>query len=313
MNSVETPTATALTATVANPPLSLIVATTHGWPDYRDVFLTQRAAVEAVGGELIVADSSGKPAPSVADVGPSVTWLSVPGAGVFRLRALSYPVTRAPIVAHTEDHCVLDPDWGKIALELHAQYPDAAVIGAVVENGSQEALNDWANFFVGHVWDMPGVGEGRQVEAAGLTCVTYKRRAIEGMTTVGDMGSNEAYHQRLLSQRGEMVLIDDRLHCSHVQSGGVRKAVSRTWHAARAGAAMRRVGLTPRSILRIALTPVLPIWYTAAIGRQVAVRRYHRGRALASAPYIVGLLGVRVVAEVVGYVAGMGDSANRFD
>jgi hypothetical protein len=308
----DTPTV-AFRATVASPPLSLIVATTHGWPDYRTVFMTHRAAVEAVGGELIVADSGGNPPPPVADVGESVTWLSAPGAGVFRLRAQSYPLARAPIVAHTEDHCLLDRDWGRTALELHRQFPDAAVIGAVVENGSREALNDWAGFFVGHVWDMPGVGEGRKVEAAGLTCVTYKRHAIESMTKVGDMGSNEAYHQRQLSQQGETVLIDDRLRCSHVQSGGVRKAVSRTWHAARAGAAMRRVKLTPRSLLRIALTPVLPIWYTAAIGRQVAVRRYHRGRAIASAPYIVGFLGVRVVAEVVGYVAGIGDSANRFD
>ena len=76
---------------------------------------------------------------------------------------------------------------------------------------------------------------------------------------------------------------------------------------------MRRAKPTPRSLLRIALTPALPIVYSAAIGRQVLARRYYRGRALASAPYIVGFLGVRVVAEVVGYVAGVGDSASRFD
>ena len=303
---------TAATNDVA-PALSLIVATTHGWPDYRDVFLTHRAAVEAVGGELIVADSSGNPAPPAQEVGPAVTWLSAPGEGVFQLRARGYPVARAPIVAHTEDHCVLDPGWAKTALELHRQYPDAAVIGAVIENGSKEQLNDWANFFVGHVWDMPGVGEARRVASAGLTCVTYKRRAIEGMTTVGELGVNEAYHQRLLTQRGEQVLMDDRLRCVHVQSGGVRRAVARTWHSARAGAAMRREKITARSLLRIALTPVLPIVYTGAIARSVAQRRYYPGRALASAPYIVGFLGVRAVAEVVGYVAGVGDSASRFD
>lgn len=295
------------------PTLSLIVPTTHGWPDYRAIFKSHRAAIEAVGGELIVADSSGNPPPSSDEVGPSVTWLSAPGEGVFQLRTRSYPLTRAPVVAHTEDHCVLDPGWAKTALDLHRQYPDAAVIGAVVENGSPDALNDWANFFVGHAWDMPGVGEARQVESAGLTCVTYKRHAIEGMTPVGDLGVNEAYHQRELSARGETVLMDDRLRCVHVQSGGVRRAASRTWHAARAGAAMRRARLTPRSLLRIALTPVLPVVYTGVIARQVAARRYHRGRALASAPYIVGFLGLRAIAEVVGYVAGAGDSASRFD
>jgi hypothetical protein len=297
----------------ALPTISLIVATTHGWPDYRDVFLTHRAAVDAVGGELIVADSSGNLPPAESEVGPNVTWISAPGVGVYRLRTQSYPVARGQIVAHTEDHCVLDPDWAKTALDLHRQYPDAAVIGAVVENGSKERLNDWANFFVGHVWDMPGVGEGRKVEAAGLTCVTYKRHAIENMAGVGDLGVNEAYHQRALTAAGETVLMDDRLRCSHVQSGGVRKAVSRTWHAARAGAAMRRQKLTPRMLLRIALTPVLPIVYSGVIAKQVAQRRYFTGKAVGSAPYMVGFLVVRAVAEVVGYVAGMGDSANRFD
>jgi hypothetical protein len=226
--------------TDAAPTLSLIVATTHGWPDYRPVFLTHRAAVDAVGGELIVADSSGNPAPPADEIGPRVSWISAPGEGVFQLRSRGYPVARAPIVAPTEDHCVLAPDWAVTALELHRRYPDAAVIGAVIENGSKDQLNDWANFFVGHVWDMPGVGEARRVASAGLTCVTYKRRAIEGITALGDMGVNEAYHQRALSKTGEIVLMDDRLRCVHVQSNGVRRAISRTWHSARAGAAMRR-------------------------------------------------------------------------
>jgi len=76
---------------------------------------------------------------------------------------------------------------------------------------------------------------------------------------------------------------------------------------------MRRAKLSPRMALRVALTPVLPIVYSAAIARSVAQRRYHPGRAIAAAPYIVGFLGVRAVAEVVGYVAGIGDSARKFD
>src|SRR3989304_412296 len=81
----------------------------------------------------------------------------------------------------------------------------------------------------------------------------------------------------------------------------------------RRGGARRREKIPARSLVRIALTPVLPIVYTGAIARSVAQRRYHTGRALASAPYIVGFLGVRAVAEVVGYFAGVGDSPSRFD
>jgi hypothetical protein len=58
---------------------------------------------------------------------------------------------------------------------------------------------------------------------------------------------------------------------------------------------------------------VLPIVYSAAIARQVAARRYYTGRAIASAPWMLGFLAVRAVAELVGYVAGIGDSASKFD
>lgn len=295
------------------PPLSLVVATIQGWPGYREMFAIQRRAVDSVGGEMIVVDGSHNPAPSPVQVGPMTTWISAPGEGIFQLRARAYAVARAPIVAQTEDHCAVDDEWARTAIELHSEFPDAAVIGGVVENGAPERIDDWAVFFIGHFRDMPGVGRGRRVPMAGLTNVTYKRGALEGMDQIGDLGVNEAMHQRALSAQGQQVLIDDRLRVLHIQSLGLGKMTSVAWHAARSAAAMRRQRWTPWTLIRALATPLSPYVYVALITSAVARQRYATRAFVSSAPAVFALLGVRAAAEIVGYLAGAGDSTRRFN
>lgn len=294
------------------PSLSLIVATLGGWPGYARVFNTQRAAVEAVGGELIIIDGSDWPPPTQDLIGPHTTWISAPGEGVFQLRGHAYPVARGGIIAQSEDHCEFDPDWGEVVLRLHQEHPEAVVIGGVVENGSPNRMDDWAVFFIGHFRDMPGVGEAHRVPIAGLTNVSYKRSALNGLSPLGDTGVNEAMLQRSLAADGQILLIDDRLRVSHIQSQGVAGMIRISWHSARNQAGMRRERMTPRELVRLAASPVSPLVYMALIGSAVARQRYATRSFLVSSPMIMGLLAVRAIAEVVGYAAGPGDSARRF-
>lgn len=294
------------------PALSLIVATLGGWPGYAQVFDTQRTAVEAVGGELIIVDGSNQPAPAPERIGTSTTWISAPGEGVFQLRAHAYPIARAAIVAQTEDHCLVEPDWGEVILRLHREHPEAAVIGGVVENGTPFGIDDWAVFFISHFRDMPGVGEARPVPLAGLTNVSYKREALDGLERLGDTGINEAQHQRGLAARGEVLLIDDRMRVSHLQSKGVATMISISWHSARTQAGMRREKMNTGALVRLVAAPVSPLVYFALITNAVARQRYATRAFVTSIPMIFGLLALRAVAEIVGYATGPGDSARRF-
>jgi hypothetical protein len=290
-----------------------VVATIKGWPQYGPLFEEQRRAVESVGGEMIVVDGSGNAPPPENAIGAQTRWLSVPGEGVFQLRARAYDLVRAPIVAQTEDHCLVDEAWARAALQLHEEFPEASVIGGVVENGARDRLDDWAVFFIGHFRDIPGVGHGRRVQVAGVTNVTYKRHALEGLRQLGELGVNEAMHQRELSARGVTVLIDDRLRVVHIQSLGLKGMTAIAWHAARSAAAMRRERWTPLSAIRALATPLSPYVYLGFIAKAVARQRYQRKAFVASAPVVFALLGVRAAAELVGYVAGAGDSARRFN
>jgi hypothetical protein len=300
------------TARRGEPPLSLVVATLDGWPGYSRIFRTHRGAVDAVGGEMIVVDGSDRPPPTAEQIGPRTTWIRAPGEGVFQLRARAYAVARGAIIAQTEDHCATGPGWGKTIVELHQEHPEAAVIGGVVENGSPRRMEDWAVFFIGHFRDMPGVGEGHRVPMAGLTNVSYKKSALDGLEPLGKSGINEAMHQRGLAARGEVVLIDDRLRVSHEQSQGITRMVAISWHSARTQAGMRRERMTPGAFIRLLAAPVSSIVYAALITNAVMRRRYAMRAYLASLPLVYGLLGLRAIGEIVGYAAGPGDSARRF-
>jgi hypothetical protein len=294
------------------PTLSLVVATLGGWPDYAPAFRGHRAAIEAVGGELLVIDGSEAPEPDAADLGPAVIWVKARGEGVFQAHARAFPMTRAPIVASTEDHCYIDAAWGRTILDLHIEYPHASVIGGVVENASTKTLNDWALFLSGHYRDIPGVGTGRRVAMAGVTTISYKREALTGLAAAGESGVNEARHQRELSAQGRIVLIDDRLRVRHVQTRTIRQALTLHWHASRSAAALRRERPTPLGLLRVLAAPLQPAIFWLILGRAVIERRYARRQFFAATPLILAMYGVRAAAEVTGTVAGAGDSRTRF-
>jgi hypothetical protein len=293
-------------------PLTLIVATIAGWPSYRSIFEGQRAAVEAVGGEMIIGDGSGLPPPTSDEIGPNTTWINAPGEGIYQLRARAHPRARGAVVAITEDHCAVDPTYGRVLIDLHAEHPEAAVIGGAVENGATRRLDDWAVFFIGHFRDMPGIGSSHRVAMAGLSNVSFKRAALKGLEDIDRMGVNEAMHQRALSSRGQIVLIDDRLTVRHIQSRGLKNMIEISWHSTRTNAAMRRRHVNAMTIVRFLAAPIEPLIYGAMIANAVRRRRYAVGPFVISSPVILGFLGVRAVADIVGFVAGSGGSERRF-
>lgn len=295
-----------------DPPLSLVVATVQGWPGYAPMFRTHLAAVRAVGGELLVADGSGRPAPGPEETGPEVTWISQPGEGVFELRRHAYARATGAILAITEDHCALPPDWGPNVLEVHAEQPDAAIIGGAVENGARDTDLDWALFYVSHFRDMPSVGRAVRVPFAGITIATYKGWVTAELARLEALGMNEAGHQRRLAAQGHVLLMDDRIRVTHVQSASWRRALSITWHATRSSGATRRRHPGVGGILRFLASPVLPFVFLGLMVREGRRRRYEPDWFRSSLPASFALLCVRTAGDAVGFAFGPGDSRNRF-
>jgi hypothetical protein len=294
---------------VSAPVLSIVIATTRAWPAIQIALDSVLPQAQTVGAEIIVADGSGEGLPVAFDV-PDVVVLRELGASVFRLRALALAHARGEIVAMTEDHCRVGPGWCDGVIKAHKQYPNAAAIGGVVENGARKHLIDWANFFVSNASSMAPVQAGEAEAISGQANLSYKRRVVPRQ--VPARGVMEFLYTRSLSDRGEVLVTDDRLVVEHVQSCGFAGTSALHFHNGRSIAGFladglpRRVKLL-RALVRFAKPPVELLRTVAMLLRK---RRFAR-QALASLPFIVWLVTCHASGEFVGYLLGPGDSPQR--
>jgi len=117
--------------------LSVVLATIEPWPDLARCLAVLEPQVAAVGGEIIVGDGHGA-ALDAAMVAASdrLSWVRIPGASVFELRARAVEAARGEFIALTEDHCIVGADWCAQILEAFRLNPDAMGVTGPVLNGS---------------------------------------------------------------------------------------------------------------------------------------------------------------------------------
>ncbi len=289
-------------------PLTVVIATTTGWPTMRvslDAVLPQ---VRAVDGQLIVADSSGKRRPEWSH-SPDVAWLERPGESVFRLRREGYARARGSIVAATEDHCQPHTDWAGRILAAHARAPEAAAIGGAVENGTQDHLIDWAIYLVTQLpWTAPLPSDAERV--AGHTNISYKRWALAEMPADGPLTIEILFNAHLRAT-GRTVIADDTIRVRHFQCMGTRRTSALEFHNGRSIGGLRRGSMAAADWVRTAAPgPAAGYRLARTLGLALA-KPIDRSIVLRALPYVAWLHAVHAVGESVGYLVGPGDSPSR--
>ncbi len=268
------------------------------------------AQARAIDAEILLADGDGAGLPEAHDF-PELRWIRHPGRTVAQLRALALAETRGEIVAMTEDHCRVAPDWCESVLRAHDEYPDAAMIGGVVDNGADRDPWDWANFLVSNGPFLPPIPTGERPDIAGQANLSYKRWALPG--ELPETGIEEAVHKRKLREAGHTLVNDDRLVVYHVQDLGAWGGCMIHFHDGRSTAAIassrasgpRRVYLALRGLL----LPLRVARDTARIVARIVVRKpAHRGVAIRVAPLVAVVLCFHAAGELAGYTLGPGDS-----
>jgi Glycosyl transferase family 2 len=291
------------------PVLSVLIATPHGWPAIRPCLERLREQALAAGAEVIVA-AGGGPAPPAEALWPGLVWLHRSGLGVFALRALAREVARGAVVAVTEDHCVVAPDWCRRILDMFASHPDAVALKGVVRNGSAERLVDRASYLVSQVVQLPPFS-GRVDDAVlGVSCVAYRRAALDRLAP------DLAWPVELLDGRewraaGETVVADERVWVDHHQSLPLLAMSALHYHNARAIAGLRRGRLTARDRARLALLPVLPLVRTVRTGLECRRKGVPWSTLGPSVPLFLWFYLWKGAGELMGYLVGGGDSATR--
>jgi hypothetical protein len=291
--------------------LSVMFATIRGWPAAHLPIDALREQVAAVGGEIIVMDGSGQPAPDASDVGPDVTWISRPGRSVFQLRAEGYDHCRGQVVAVTEDHVAPDADWCERILAAHAAHPEAIAIGGAVANGTTRHLMDWAAFLMTQAASMSPLRNGPAERIAGAATVTYKHVAIARRPSHGTLGAIELFDTAGLRRDGEILLNDDTIRVSHHQCMDLAANASIEFHNGRTIAGFRRGSMTRGDWLRILGFPILPVYRAARTVRIAWGKQVRRSTVVAALPMLLLFHYAQASGEMIGYAVGTGSSPRK--
>jgi hypothetical protein len=290
--------------------LTVVVPTSHGWPAVRPCLDRLREQARAAAAEVIVADGGAAPAPPADQLWPGLVWLRDPGAGVFALRALARRAARGAILAVTEDHCLVAPDWCARILETHARHPEAVAVKGAVRNGTAERLVDRASFLLVQAPSLPPFDGGPADTILGISCTSYRRQALERLFP-DPARPVEIEDIRRWEFAGEAIVADERIWVEHHQSEGLFAMSRLHFHNARAISGLRRDRMTARDWVRVLAAPLLPFIRTARTITLCARKRVPWATMIPCIPVFLWLFAWKAAGELAGYVGGPGDSATR--
>ena len=292
------------------PRLSIVIATTELWPALRATLDSVYEQARSLGAEIIIADRTGHGLPD--DAGgryAGVIWLKQPASSVFGLRGAALARAAGDVVAITEDHCRVAPDWCSNILRVHAEHPEAEVIGGGVENGYPEKLKDWAHHFLVFGPALPPLDLRRRQPVWSVANVACTRSVV---ARVPARGVVEMFFIRQLEAEGVKFVADPSIIVNHYQSYRFLGLCRYHFDNGRTIAAARLPTLDrTRRGARILSCAILPIYILGLRFSQLWPKRRHRRTLLMSLPWLASLCIAQSCGELVGYVLGAGTSPDR--
>src|SRR5688572_13283692 len=231
---------------------------------------------------------------------PTVRWLSVPGASVFRLRSLGLAQAHGRYVALTEDHCTFAATW--LAALTEACRRGATVVGGPAENGLVRSWHRALYLFEYSAW-LP-TGPADRVEILCGVNVAYERDALWSCASVWQEVFHENEVHDALRRRGHRLLMakDARVRThlamspfaslAHLFEGGAAFGTYRRQHS---GSIFARLW-----VLAIPLVPLVHLW--RIVGRVARSGWTATGHFLQSLPELVCLIAAWTAGEAAGYL-----------
>ena len=288
------------------PKLSIVVAVVDPWPAIRTCLesLVPQSSDNSV--EILVADGGGQALPE-RQAPSCVRWLRKTGGSIFQMRALGLAEARGDIVAFTEDHCRVAPDWCRTLLDLHHLYPDAGAIGGAVENGSDSRIQDCVHFLIANGPFMRPNEQGAGPTLTGQANVSFKKKVLT--SELPEAGVHQMELNRELLNRGIELRMDDRLVVWHIQSLGLAGTCRMHFHTGRCIAGFRLPRLSGWDrVLRIGSCAILPVFLAVRTARTVLRKKRCRLSLAVGLPFLVLFVSCHAAGELAGYILGPGNS-----
>ena len=293
---------------MTEPSLTVVVPSVNGLGDLMDCLAALSKQRSDVDLEVLVADRCGDPLR--AKVRGAYPWVrlleAAPGTTIPDLRALAFREARGKSVAVIEDHVIVPDGWARALLD--AQAGADVVVGGAIENAAVDRLVDWAAFLCEYSHCITPLPEGPADWLPGNN-VIYPRTLLSRYEAVLGRGQWENRLHDAMRRDGVPLVCRPQIAVGHKKHYTVWEYLSQRYLYARsyAGARVADASLPTRLGYGAAALALPPLLMFRTVKRVVAKRR-HRAELVRSLP----LLGVFVVSwalgEMVGYVAGPGDS-----
>lgn len=298
---------------VAPATLSVVIASVNGWSMLGPTLRALDAQPERDRIEVIVVDVVGGETrkqllthrPRVEVVEADRAGTTIPG-----LRFLGVERAGGDLVAILEDHGEVGPGWAEAMFDAHRS-PWGAV-GGVVENG-RDGLVNWAAFFCEYAAYMGPVPEGDSADLPGNN-IAYKRPHLMRHAHELADGRWESWINDRIRADGVPIAATNAAVVRHIKPFRLGHFLVQRFHFARSYAGMRRVDQTAsRRLIYGFGSLALPALLTARVAKTALAKRRNLGKFAACLPLIAGFFTVGAVGEMIGYLAGPGDSLGRVE
>lgn len=286
------------------PSLSVVVASFRERPLVDACLASLLPQCRALGAETIVARACSDPV-EIAEMEaayPSVRFVRAPAdATIPQLRAAGMAAAGGDIVALTEDHCVVAPDWVPQLLRAHAG--DADIVGGSMDNAQRRRAVDWAAYFAEYGFFAERAEQPGQRPMLTGANVAYSRRVVDDVVAWAREGEWEnVAHDRLWARGSTLQFLRTAAVYQNRSHRFLDFCRDRFVHGL--DYARRRLvgegGL--RRWLYLPGTAVLPLLLTMRVGR--AIGSDQRGPFLRALPLTFAFLAAWSAGEAVGYWLG---------
>lgn len=246
--------------------------------------------------------------PTLRSEFPEVTFLGVNGKRTYaELRTIGVRASQGRVVAITEDHCTVAPDWCAQILLAH-QAPHAAIGGALEKKGRDTSLN-WALYLADYLRYMNPQPEGSTNNLTDCN-VTYKRTALDVIADVWADEFHEPVVHAALQSGGHLLWLDPKIVVYQQRDVDLRAALRDRYAFGRLFASTRAVDFSrTQRFLYSLLSVMLPGVLVARVAIHVLRKRRCVAEFVRSLPYLVLVSTVWACGEFLGYVTGRAEGS----
>jgi hypothetical protein len=294
----------------SSPALSVILPTADDFSTIRLTVRALRAQTARHRIELVIVVPSDRPHIDEAEI-TGFAAVKIVNAGPMQTsnksRVAGIRGATAPIVALAEDHCFPDPDWAEALISAHQSR--FAVVGPVLRNANPQSMLSWANLLLEYSPWLDGAKRCEMTDLPGHNSAYRRDLLLAFGDRLDELFEVEAVIQRELCAQGHHMLLEPRATTNHLNFSLLRPSMTLRLNAGRSFAGYRTTGWsrTKRAVYAIA-SPLIPLVRFARIVRFLTRSDSYRFLL----PRVLPMLGIVLIVdglgELIGYVAGPGES-----